>query len=59
MTNTQDSTISLLWLAPRSKLADRLAARFALREEGASAIFAAGARASEALRAALASPGAI
>ncbi len=64
MTNTQDTTLSLLWLAPRTKLAERLAATIHLREEGsigpaATAVLAAGARASEALRAALAAPGAV
>jgi pimeloyl-ACP methyl ester carboxylesterase len=58
-----DNTLAeILWLAPPSKLAERLATAFRFREEaqpGAppNGILAAGPRAGEALRAALAAPG--
>lgn len=63
MTNSAESALSVLWFAPRSKAAERLAARFHVRMTdgvgpAGTRIVAAGARASEALRAALASPGA-
>jgi pimeloyl-ACP methyl ester carboxylesterase len=59
MKDMEESPRSVLWLAPRSKAGALLGARFHLREEGsigpaASCVVAVGARASEALRAALA-----
>ena len=63
-TGADDAEFSVLWFAPRSKITERLDARFHLREEGsigpaANRALAAGALASAALRAALAHPGAI
>ena len=59
-----EAEFSVLWFAPRSKIVDALGTRFYLREEGsigpaANRALAVGARASAALRATLAHPGAL
>ena len=55
MTETQETPAAMLLLAPSSKAADILGKMFELRKDGAArAVLAQGARANEALRAALA-----
>ena len=55
MTETQETPAAMLLLAPSSKAADILEKKFELRKDGAArAVLAQGARANEALRAALA-----
>jgi pimeloyl-ACP methyl ester carboxylesterase len=61
MQNVDDKLAEILWLAPNSKLAEKLGAEFRISEESrpqapANCILAAGARANDALRTALASP---